>query len=255
MRFLCPAVLLWRGLLCLERLLRFGIEGLVQSSGRLPARLLRPLVRLGWCLVRMPNFLLACLVMGIAWGSYMTATAHLNSPRVVPPRKLHAVLPHFERELRCLVDNVFFEARGEPEFGRRLVVHVTLNRWLAPYYPNTICGVVYQRNSRSCAFSWTCDGIPDRVSKKEERLYKELEQTVRILLRETIDGVRLDESLGSDHYHATRMSAPPYWAPKMRQEMMTVGQHVFYKSPLQWLLEIGLRAEPGRKTSSATTRS
>lgn len=56
-----------------------------------------------------------------------------------------------DAEFDCLVRNVYFEARGEPEKGKLAVALVTLNRVDNPKYPKSICGVVYQKNQ----FSWT----------------------------------------------------------------------------------------------------
>ena len=51
-------------------------------------------------------------------------------------------------QLKCLIDNVYYEARGESNLGQVLVARTTLNR---VQYPNTICDVVYQPYQ----FSWT----------------------------------------------------------------------------------------------------
>lgn len=56
-----------------------------------------------------------------------------------------------DKEFDCLVRNVYHESRGEPEKGKIAVALVTLNRVDSGKYPNTICGVVYQKNQ----FSWT----------------------------------------------------------------------------------------------------
>ena len=57
------------------------------------------------------------------------------------------------RELKCLKDNVYHEARGEPPEGRYAVIFSTLERALDKRYPKTICGVVHQ----PWQFSWTKD--------------------------------------------------------------------------------------------------
>src|SRR5262245_51695399 len=52
--------------------------------------------------------------------------------------------------IACLARNVYFEARGEIELGQYAVAEVTMNRKASGLYPNTVCGVVYERK----AFSW-----------------------------------------------------------------------------------------------------
>lgn len=52
---------------------------------------------------------------------------------------------------RCLVKNLYWEARGEDYKGMRAVAQVTLNRVKADQWPDTVCGVVRQPKQ----FSWT----------------------------------------------------------------------------------------------------
>src|SRR5882672_11161357 len=65
------------------------------------------------------------------------------------------------RNLACLARNVYFEARGEPTAGQYAVAEVTMNRKASGRYPDTVCGVVYQKNWDPLrkryvgAFSWT----------------------------------------------------------------------------------------------------
>lgn len=56
-------------------------------------------------------------------------------------------------EVKCLEDNVYYEARGEPLPGHYAIMFETLGRLLDKRYPKTICGVVYQNH----AHSWTED--------------------------------------------------------------------------------------------------
>mgnify|MGYP003434613088 FL=1 len=65
-----------------------------------------------------------------------------------------------DKELDCLVRNVYFESRGEPQKGKIAVALVTLNRVDHPKYPKSICQVVYQKNQ----FSWTKGYKPTKVN-------------------------------------------------------------------------------------------
>lgn len=56
-----------------------------------------------------------------------------------------------EKQLNCLAQNIYHEARGEPLSGQLAVAFVTLNRTEDDRFPDSICGVVYQRGQ----FSWT----------------------------------------------------------------------------------------------------
>ncbi|MBV9969633.1 MAG: cell wall hydrolase, partial [Xanthobacteraceae bacterium] len=68
---------------------------------------------------------------------------------------------------KCLADAIYFEARGEPVRGQIAVAQVVMNRVFSRYYPNSVCGVVYQSSSRrACQFSFACDRIPnDRITE------------------------------------------------------------------------------------------
>ena len=48
------------------------------------------------------------------------------------------------RQEKCLAEAVYFEARGEAVRGQIAVAQVVMNRVFSGYYPNTVCGVVFQ---------------------------------------------------------------------------------------------------------------
>ena len=50
-----------------------------------------------------------------------------------------------QRDLQCLAEALYFEARGEGAQGQRAVAEVILNRVDHPRFPKTVCGVVNQR--------------------------------------------------------------------------------------------------------------
>jgi N-acetylmuramoyl-L-alanine amidase len=56
-----------------------------------------------------------------------------------------------EKQLNCLAQNIYHEARGEPVSGQLAVAFVTLNRTHSDKFPDNICSVVHQKNQ----FSWT----------------------------------------------------------------------------------------------------
>jgi hypothetical protein len=71
------------------------------------------------------------------------------------------------RAEKCLADAVYFEARGEPLRGQQAVAQVVMNRVFSGYYPNNVCGVVYQNAGRylACQFTFACEHKNlDRIS-------------------------------------------------------------------------------------------
>src|SRR5690606_38542738 len=49
---------------------------------------------------------------------------------------------------KCLATAVYFEARSEPYKGQVAVAQVVINRVFSPFYPDTVCDVVYQNAHR-----------------------------------------------------------------------------------------------------------
>ena len=128
---------------------------------------------------------------------------------------------------KCLANAVYFESRGEAVRGQIAVAQVVMNRVFSGYYPDDVCGVVYQNSYRhlACQFTFACDGIPDVVSDAEswERAKK--------VAKATLDGrVWLPEVGKATHYHASWVR--PRWVREMRK-LHKIGVHSFYR-PRYW---------------------
>lgn len=125
-----------------------------------------------------------------------------------------------EEDLNCLALNIYFEAYEESIKGQLAVGLVTLNRVRSPYFPSTVCGVVYQHKQ----FSWYWDGKSDRPR------YPGKYQTARILASSLLDPESevIDYTHGSDHYHADYVD--PYWRYEMVR-VVKIDTHIFYRDP------------------------
>ena len=131
------------------------------------------------------------------------------------------------KSVKCLTEAIYFEARGEPVRGQIAVAQVVMNRVFSGYYPNTVCGVVYQNANRhlACQFTFACDGIPDVVREPDA-----WERAKKIAV-ETIDGqLWLPEVGKATHYHAYWVH--PSWVHEMTK-MYKLGVHTFYR-PKRW---------------------
>jgi spore germination cell wall hydrolase CwlJ-like protein len=131
------------------------------------------------------------------------------------------------RAEKCLANAVYFEARGEAVRGQIAVAQVVMNRVFSGYYPDSVCGVVYQnaRHHLACQFTFACDGIPDVVTEPEA-----WERAKRIA-KETLDGkLWLPEVGKATHYHAYWVH--PSWVHDMKK-LHRLGVHTFYR-PKNW---------------------
>jgi hypothetical protein len=128
---------------------------------------------------------------------------------------------------KCLANAVYFEARGEPVRGQIAVAQVVMNRVFSPFYPNDVCGVVYQNSHRhlACQFTFACDGIPDIVTEPDAW------QRAQRIARDMLDGrLWMPEVAKSTHYHAYWVH--PSWVAEMKK-LYKLGVHTFYR-PRNW---------------------
>lgn len=128
---------------------------------------------------------------------------------------------------KCLANAVYFEARGESVRGQIAVAQVVMNRVFSPFYPNDVCGVVYQNANRhnACQFTFACDGIPDIVNEPDAWA------RAQRIARDMLDGrLWMPEVAKSTHYHAYWVH--PDWVNEMKK-IYKLGVHTFYR-PLNW---------------------
>jgi spore germination cell wall hydrolase CwlJ-like protein len=128
---------------------------------------------------------------------------------------------------KCLAEAVYFEARGEAVRGQIAVAQVVMNRTFSGFYPNTVCGVVYQNKHRhlACQFTFACDNNADVV--REPDMWERAKKIAKAML----DGqLWLPEVAKSTHYHAYWVR--PSWVNEMKK-MYKFGVHTFYR-PRAW---------------------
>lgn len=121
------------------------------------------------------------------------------------------------RELKCLADNIYYEAGNQSTRGKLAVAAVTINRVNSPKFPKSICSVVYQRTRGTCQFSWTCmrKYVPNPEQYAEAKRVAE-----KVLFAGANHGV-----LGKNvlFYHADYVN--PGW--NLRR-VTKIGDHIFY---------------------------
>jgi hypothetical protein len=122
-----------------------------------------------------------------------------------------------DKEQRCIADAIYHEARGESFEGMMAVANVIVNRMKSKDFPNTACGVVYQRKQ----FSWTL--LPDKLSTPVLNYGGPILYISRLAMESRL----IDITRGATHYHATHIN--PYWADS-KVKVFSVGKHLFYKT-------------------------
>jgi hypothetical protein len=129
---------------------------------------------------------------------------------------------------KCLADAVYFEARGEPLRGQEAVAQVVMNRVFSGYYPNNVCGVVYQNADHylGCQFTFACEH-KDLTRIDEPAMWAQ----ARRIARDTLDGKIWLADIGhATHYHAYWVH--PGWVHEMTR-LYRLGEHTFYR-PRAW---------------------
>ncbi len=146
--------------------------------------------------------------------AYRAPSLDLTTPPLIPAS-----------DVECLTQAIYYEARNESEEGQAAVAEVVMNRSRAGGYPPRVCEVVYQRNSRTCQFTFTCDGSIGRSPVNAEVWAR-----AETIARDVYEGRR--ESLlprSSVNYHANYVR--PSWASRLEQ-VRQIGAHIFYGESL-----------------------
>ncbi|WP_297513307.1 cell wall hydrolase, partial [uncultured Caulobacter sp.] len=126
------------------------------------------------------------------------------------------------RELECLADAIYYEARGETPSGQAAVAQVVMNRVRHPAFPKSVCGVVFQGayNRTGCQFSFACDG-----SMRHARDVGAWNRARRIATR-ALAGDMSNQVGSATHFHTINVS--PGWGPRLLR-VAQVGMHIFYR--------------------------
>lgn len=120
-----------------------------------------------------------------------------------------------ERDLNCLAEAIYHEARGESVKGQAAVAEVVLNRVDSDKFASSVCGVVNQPSQ----FSYTIGG------KKPIR-NKSAYLRARDIARAALAGAPRVLTGGATYFHTPAVS--PSWSHRF-QRTAKIGQHIFYR--------------------------
>ena len=155
--------------------------------------------------------------------TFMISTNKIQSLRSNTYAKTESI-ESIEKNLSCLALNIYREAGHEPFEGKVAVAQVTLNRTQHPSFPNTVCEVVYQKNSFMgkvvCQFSWYCDSV-HRMRPVNKQAY---EESYRVAKMVYLEDFKLESVKSALYYHADYVN--PNWGKK---KVTKIGAHIFYE--------------------------
>jgi len=126
------------------------------------------------------------------------------------------------RDLDCLSDAVYYEARGETPAGQAAVAQVVLNRVRHPAFPKSVCAVVFQgaQGGSGCQFSFACDGSMGRP--REPAAWRH----AREVAAHALSGFVMPSVGNATHFHVAGID--PGWGPRLLR-VAQIGLHVFYR--------------------------
>jgi hypothetical protein len=139
------------------------------------------------------------------------------------------ITPYRNNEKNCLVNALWYEARGESLQGIKAVAEVILNRKDSGKYPDTICEVVFQEKQ----FSYVSQqglGINDAIETPYKAMNdldstrgKEIEEIAGEALERGSLGILPEGTL-----HYAHKKVRNNWTRKFKV-VKVVGKHKFYK--------------------------
>ena len=146
---------------------------------------------------------------------------NLTGPVAALPFRLGSTLDA-SRDLDCLTQAAYYEARGEGRDGMRAVAQVVLNRVRHPAFPKSVCSVVFQGAGRrtGCQFSFTCDG------SMRGRVNRAAWDRARAVATAALSGAVYSNVGNATHFHTTGVS--PGWRNSLVR-VSQVGDHLFYR--------------------------
>jgi len=118
-------------------------------------------------------------------------------------------------EMQCLAGTVYFESKGESLSGQLAVARVVMARAKSSRFPNSICGVVYQRKQ----FSFVRRGKMPRINKSHQHW-----RNAVAISKIAMNNAWKSPVEGALFFHARYVS--PGWR---LTRMATIDNHIFYR--------------------------
>jgi len=140
--------------------------------------------------------------------------------------------PVDQKQLKCLAENIYFEAKGESLNGQAAVARIVMNR-ITHGFASTPCNVIHQftyvtkineetldtYRVKMCQFSWVCEGKP-KPNPNDPKYIKALDIAHDVLAYDAYEDVLPRTAL---FFH--NLTVDPLWPYK---QVAKIGNHIFY---------------------------
>jgi spore germination cell wall hydrolase CwlJ-like protein len=140
--------------------------------------------------------------------------------------------PVDNKQLKCLAENIFYEAGSESITGKAAVARVVMNR-VNHGFASTPCNVIYQVTTvtkineetldtykvRLCQFSWVCENRK-KINTNDPRYIQAMDVAYQVLAYDAYQDVLPRSAL---FFH--NLTVDPFWPYK---QVAKIGNHIFY---------------------------
>lgn len=167
------------------------------------------------------------LVLTMTFGLSSCNNAHTDNAQ--PPKLVVKAVD--EKQLKCLAENIYYEAGSESTEGKAAVARVVMNR-VNHGFANTPCKVIHQSTAvtktneddesflvKICQFSWVCEG-KGKPNKRDPRYQTSLQIAYAVLAYDAYKEVLPNSAL---FFH--NISVSPNWPYVV---IKRIGNHIFY---------------------------
>lgn len=144
-------------------------------------------------------------------------------PQVIEPEKQSDVQIN-KREVQCVRQALWHEARGEGEEGIKAVLSVIVNRTKSKHYPDTFCEVIHQPKQFSYVDELRQQGKPltPKVKESEQEVYSYIDELAHEAVQE-----KFVTTLPRDVLWYTHTRINNYWT-RTKEVVARVGKHKFF---------------------------
>lgn len=175
-----------------------------------------------WSVLKAVIIILVLLAIGLA-------VKRVDAASPCPMPREWSELVTANKELACLAQNVYMEARGEPTDGKLAVAWVTIRRsQIGGGWPTTICGVVWQTNQ----FTWTAQGC--RYPAVNTESWRDSYEIAGYAWAHRNESDLMDQGIPNAQYFLNPDKAdigPARWMLTNRRVEKRIGNHVFLSDP------------------------